>query len=208
MSEQNIVLTKSERNLIMSTRKKEENSSHPTMPSSNNWSIPDSHNKPSPTTLAQSPPNESTPPLPFKGERAEDFDWADDPESNNKQQTHETAFTTSSKYGATRVMSPDEAVARRRINIRSANELFEAKNKSKAKEQKQPYHYDRFAVRNSSNVTPPLSQRTDVPVTESPTHIGNAPKVPAYLIKETKNKRQLANAGIYTMDGVRNVALP
>lgn len=188
----------------MSTRRTPQNSSHPDLPSSQTHSIPDAQSdsreseRPNQVVVAQQPADD----------KIEEFDWADEV----KNETYDHAppsgqFTTSAKYGYTRVMSPDEALRYRQTNLRSANELFEASKKSKLKSRTRPFNYDRFSVRDSNNVTPPLSQRTTVPVTESPTHVGSAPKVPAYLIQE-KKKRQLANAGIYGMDGNRNVALP
>jgi len=200
MSEQEIKLTQKERELIMSSRRSNQDSSHPQLPTSQTHLNPDADN--------QSRPANPTAPTAPVDEKMEDFDWADEV----KNETYDHAppsgqFTTSAKYGYTRVMSPDEALRYRQTNLRSANELFEAKKKSKVKSPTRPFDYDRFSVRTSDNVTPPLSQRTDVPVTESPTHVGSAPKVPAYLIQE-KKKRQLANAGIYGMDGNRNVALP
>lgn len=208
MSEPNIILTQREKDLIMSSRQRELNSSHPALPQSQTHSNPDNADGSNAQSNGSQPSREMTSSQSLTDHKMEDFDWADEPHDDRNQQDFETEFTTSTKYGATRVMSPDEALRRRQANLRSANELFEATKNSKKKTPTAPFHYDRFAVRNSPNVTPPLSQRTDVHVTESPTHIGGAPKVPAYLIKETKNKRQLANAGIYTMDGARNVALP
>lgn len=206
MSEQELRLTQKEREMILSSRRTPQNSSHPDLPASQ------THTRPDVLSGATAPDNrpESAQPRPENpsSDKIEEFDWADEVEN----QTYDHAppsglYTTSAKYGYTRVMSPDEALRYRQTNLRSANELFEAKKKSKVKSPNKPFDYDRFSVRTSNNITPPLSQRTTVPVTETPTHVGSAPKVPAYLIKETK-KRQLANAGIYGMDGNRNVALP
>jgi len=208
MSDQQLQLTQKEKELIMSSRRNAHNSSHPDLPASQTHLNPGVDN--SQANVAEQSFNRPKDHVsPEKDDKIEDFDWADDDKSMSTNHVLSGGqYTTSTKYGNTRVMSPDEVMRMRQTNIRSANELFEASKKSKQKQQTKPFHYDRFAVRSSENVTPPLSQRTTLPVTESPTHIGGAPKVPDYLIKETKKKRQLANAGIYGMDGDRNVALP